>query len=305
MRIAHDYVTGDPFPLFREMRRVRARIYAALDRRLWPQDATELYFLLGGLNGLLANAARDLGYSQAADELARAGWAYAVAIDHRPLMGFLRSQQANITYWNGRPRQASYLALDGLRYLPDGAGAVRLHCLHGMAAAKLGQPDEARAAITAGHQARERGHRDELHDEVGGQFACLPSKEHYLAGTALADVHEGEADAIAELRTAIRLFQDGPAEDRSYGCEAMASINLALAQLRHGDLDAVDLGPVLGLPSDRRIDALPQRLVAVRSELASPRYQGSAEARELDEHIEDFGRETIVGDLHDLPATPG
>jgi hypothetical protein len=174
-----------------------------------------------------------------------------------------------------------------------------------MAAARLGQRDEARAAITAGHQTREHGHRDELHDEIGGQFACTPAKESYLAGTVLADVHDGEADAIRELQTALRLFQDGPAEHRSYGCEAIVSINLALAQLRHGDLDAVDLGPVLGLPSDKRIDALPQRLAVVRSELATPRYQGSAEARELDEHIEDFGRETIVSDLHDLPATPG
>lgn len=303
-RIAHAYVTGEPFPLFREMRRVRARIYAALDRRLWPRDATELYFLLGGLNGLMANAANDLGYPQAADELARAGWAYAVAIDHRPLMGFLRGQQANFAYWHGRTRQASHLAQDGLLYLSDGAGAVRLHCLHAMAAAKLGQPDQARTAIIAGRQTRGREHRDELHDEIGGQFACQPAKQSYLAGTAFADLHDGESDAIAELQTAIRLFQAGPADDRSYGCEAIAFINLALAQLRHGDLDAVDLAPVLTLPPDKRIDALPHRLSAVRSVLAAPSYQGSAQARELDEQIENFSRETIVGDLHDLPATP-
>ncbi|HUY52169.1 MAG TPA: hypothetical protein VMV92_41780 [Streptosporangiaceae bacterium] len=85
----------------------------------------------------------------------------------------------------------------------------------------------------------------------------------------------------------------------------MACIHLALAQLRHGDLDAVDLGPVLDLHSDKRIDALPQRLAAVRSEFTAPRYQGSAQARTLDERIEDFSRQTIVSDLHDLPATLG
>ncbi|HUY50990.1 MAG TPA: hypothetical protein VMV92_35675 [Streptosporangiaceae bacterium] len=302
--LAHAYVTGEPFPLFREMRRVRARIYAALDRRLWPRDATELYFLLGGLNGLMANAANDLGYPQAADELARAGWAYAVAIDHQPLMGFLRGQQANFAFWHGRTRQASYLAQDGLRYLSDGAGAVRLHYLHAMAAAKLGQPDQTRSAIAAGRQARERQHRDELHDDIGGQFACQPAKQSYLAGTALAELPDGGTDAITELQAAIRLFQAGPPHDRSYGCEAVAFINLALAQLRHGDLDAINLMPVLTLPPDRRIDALPHRLSAVRSELAAPRYQGSTQARELDEQIENFSRETIVGDLHDLPATP-
>jgi len=43
----------------------------------------------------------------------------------------------------------------------------------------------------------------------------------------------------------------------------------------------------------------------VRAELARPRYQGSPQARNLDERIEDFGRDTIVGVLHDLPAGSG
>jgi hypothetical protein len=174
-----------------------------------------------------------------------------------------------------------------------------------MAAARTGQRDQARAAITAGHQAREHEHRDELHDEIGGQFACPPAKETYLAGTALADLRDSENDAIGELQTAVRLFQTGPEEDRSYGCEAVAGINLAVVQLRHGDLDAVDLAPVLSLPSDKRIKGLPQRLADVRSELASPRFRGSAEAGALDEQIEEFSQETIVSDLHNLPVGSG
>ena len=219
-------------------------------------------------------------------------------------MGFLRGQQANFAYWHGRTRQATHLAQDGLRYLSDGAGAVRLHCLLAMAAAKLGQPDQTRTAVIAGPRTREREHHDDLHDEIGGQFAFQPAKQSYLAGTAFADLHEGESNAVAELQTAIRLFQAGPADELSYGCEAIAFINLAVARLRQGDLDAVKLTPVLTLPSGKRIDALPHRLSSVRSELAASRYQGSAQARELDEQIENFSRETIGGDLHDLPATP-
>jgi len=37
-------------------------------------------------------------------------------------------------------------------------------------------------------------------------------------------------------------------------------------------------------------------------ELARNPYQGSPWATELDEQIEDFTRDTIVRDLHDLPA---
>jgi hypothetical protein len=41
-------------------------------RQLWPRDQTELYFLLGALNCLMAVAASDLGYMQAGEELVRA-----------------------------------------------------------------------------------------------------------------------------------------------------------------------------------------------------------------------------------------
>src|SRR6266852_868758 len=83
--LSRSYMTGEPLPLFQEMRRVRRRVYAALDRRLWPRDQTELYFLGSCLNCLMAPAAQQLGYPDAAGELVRAGWAYAVVIDHRPL----------------------------------------------------------------------------------------------------------------------------------------------------------------------------------------------------------------------------
>ena len=57
---------------------------------MWPCDATQPYFLLGCLSRLLAKAASNLGSPQAAEELARAGSAYATAIDHRPLLAHLR-----------------------------------------------------------------------------------------------------------------------------------------------------------------------------------------------------------------------
>jgi hypothetical protein len=82
---------------------------------------------------------------------------------------------------------------------------------------------------------------------------------------------------------------------------------MATAQLRAGHLDAaiVAVAPVIALSPGDRIDFLSQRLAAVRTELAQPRFQGSPQATELDERIEEFGRETIVGALHDLPGNSG
>jgi hypothetical protein len=112
--------------------------------------------------------------------------------------------------------------------------------------------------------------------------------------------------AIEELQRAIELYGAGPepGEQYNYGCVAVAHIDLATALLRVGRLDAAAaaFGPVLSIPPDQRINRFPPRLTRVRTELARNPYQGSPQATGLDEQIEDFTRETIVRDLHDLPA---
>src|SRR5262249_30142196 len=95
-QLSLDHMTDAPFQVFLEMIRVRRRIWSVLDRRLWPRDRTELHFLLGVLNGLMAAAGNGLGNRQAAEEFIRTGWAFAATIDHRPLMAWLRLEQANI-----------------------------------------------------------------------------------------------------------------------------------------------------------------------------------------------------------------
>jgi hypothetical protein len=307
VRLSHEFMTSEPLPLFLEMRRVRTRIYAALDRRLWPRDQTELYFQLGVLSCLMAAAASDLGYPQAGEELARAGWAYATAIDHRPLMAHLRLELAGIAFWD-RPRQSRDLAQSGLQYLSDGPNAAQLHLQYARAAARLGDASTARRAIASASEAREREHVDELL-EIGGEFGFSRATQHYLAGSTIVEIPQAEIDAINELERATELYTAGPepGEDHGYGSEALAHIDLATALLRADRLDtaAAALAPVLSFPSGKRIDALPQRLGRVRAELARARYQGAPQATDLDERIEEFCRETIAGDLHSLPAGPG
>jgi hypothetical protein len=307
-RLSHELMTGEPLLLFREMRRVRSRIYAALDRRLWPRDQTELYRLLALLNCLMAVAASDLGYSQAGEELVRAAWAYAGAIDHRPLMAHLRLTAAWIAYWNGRPRESYDLARSGLEYLPDGPNAAQLHLQFGRAAARIGDGATARLAISAANEARERDYRDDL-TEIGGEFDTSHATHHYLAGSALSEITDGADAAAAELEQATSLYSagPGPGEEFGFGCQAVARIDLATIRLRSSDLDAAAaaLEPVLSLGTEQRIIQLPLRLGRVRAELARPPYQGSPQAGDLDERIEEFCRETVAGDLRSLPAGPG
>ena len=55
--LSAQYLTGEPYGLFTEMRRVRNRIAEALDRRQWPRDSAELYLLAGCLSAFMAAAA--------------------------------------------------------------------------------------------------------------------------------------------------------------------------------------------------------------------------------------------------------
>jgi transcriptional regulator with XRE-family HTH domain len=305
IRLSAESMTGEPFPLFLDMRRVRGRIYDALERRVWPRDATELYLLLGCLSDLMAVAAAGLGYLQAAEELIRAGWAYAVVIDHRPLMAHLRLQHASVAYWDDRPRQARDLAESGLTYLADGPNAAHLHVKYARAAARLGDADATRRAIAAARDARDRDHLDDI-AELGGEFGLSAATQQYFAGSALADLDEAQPDAAAELEQAAVLYAagPGPGEQHWFAGSALTAIDLAVIRLRVGALDAAAaaLEPVLSLPAGQRITALSARLPRVRAELARARYRGSAPGRVLDERIEDFTRDTFAAGLRELPA---
>jgi len=123
----------------------------------------------------------------------------------------------------------------------------------------------------------------------------------------LIEIPGAESEAAAELERAAELYAagPGPGEQHGYGVAGLTQINLATARLRSGALDAAAAAsePVLSLPPAKRVAALAQCFGRVRHELAQPVYRGSAQARELDERIEDFCRETVVAELRSLPGS--
>ncbi len=175
IRLSHEYMTGEPLPLFFEMRRVRDQMYTVIDRKLWPRDQTDLYFLLGCVNSLMACAAEGLGNPAAAEELARAGLAYALAIGHRPLAGQLRLSMAVVALWANQPLRCIEMASNGLDYLAEGANAAQLHLMHARGAARLGDASTANRAIDQANRIRERDYTDDL-TEMGGEFGFSPPR---------------------------------------------------------------------------------------------------------------------------------
>jgi tetratricopeptide (TPR) repeat protein len=311
IRLSHDLMIGEPFPVFLELRRVRTRVYAMLERQVWPRDARDLYLTTGCLNGLMASAANNLGYPQAAEELIRAGWAYAIAADHRPLMAYLRERGSHVAYRSGRPRQARDLAERGLEYSRGGQTAACLYLYYARAMARLGDADAARQAIAEGDEARQRKAPEGTGDLLafGGDLMYSRATQHYHAGTALAEIPGAATDAISELTRAAESYAAGPepGEDHSRQAAMRAHADLATVRLRAGRLDAAAaaLGPVMALSPGNRTGLLSQRLTAVHAELAAPIYQGSATARDLGEQIEEWLGDTITGDLAALPSVSG
>ena len=304
-RLAQLTDTGTPYPVFLDLRRVRERIYRLLERRLWPREQTDLYFLLGCLNGLMGVTANRLGYPDPAEELIRAGWAHANAIGHRPLMAQLRFQLSYVAYWRGRTLESRDLARSGLEYLSEGPAGAGLYLNYAQAAARLGDVNEARQAVTAAHEAREQEYSDDLL-EIGGEFAISQATHHQFAGAALAEAAGAGPQAGDELERAISLYNAGPPERYSIECKALAGVGLAIIRLRSGALDAATaaLEPTLTLPPTQRVTTLATRLGVVRAELAAPLFRGSPQARDLDEQIEEFGRVTVTAGLHSLPGAP-
>jgi transcriptional regulator with XRE-family HTH domain len=307
VRLSAEFCAGQPLAVFLDLRRVRERIYQILDRRLWPREQAELYFFLGVINGLMGAAADDLGYPESAEELFRSGWTYAVAIDHRPLLANLRLLLSTTAYWRGMTLRSRDLATDGLRYLDAGPTAADLNLKLARAHAALGDPDSARQAVNAAHEARER----ELHDElleIGGEFTVSLATHHWGAGAALIEIAGAESDAAAEIERAVSLYEAGPrpGEQHGFGTRALASVDLTTVRLRSGALDAAEaaLQPVLTLPPGQRITSLSTRLKLVRTELAAPIFRTSAAARSLDEQIEEFTSDSVTAGLHALPGGP-
>ena len=308
MRLSREYMTGEPFPLFLEMRRVRGRMHDALDRRMWPRDATDLYLLLGCLNDLMAVAAYDLGYPHAAEELIRAGWAYAIAIDHHPLMAAVASatRLRRVLAWQARDSRD--LAASGLQYLLCRA---RRRESSAQVRAGGGQAGRSGRRSPGGRDAHEARERESTATICWRSAASSPS---HLPPTTTSRAPRWprstaqNAEAAEEVEQAASLYDagPGPGEQHWFGAKALANIDLATIRLRSGALDAAAaaLESLLSLPPAQRITVLTTRLSLVRAELAAPIFRSSPQARDLDEQIEEFGRESITAGLHSISGGP-
>ncbi|MGW1279475.1 helix-turn-helix domain-containing protein [Streptomyces tsukubensis] len=256
-RIAGQYVCTSVLPLFNDLVSIRDEVFGLLRKRQKPHHARELYVLAGASCLLLAHASQNLGNSHAALAQIRTAGTCAQQIDHKPLRAWAAGTTALIAEWSAQPARALQLAEKAIALAPAGHSRIRAFAIQARTAARTGNQEAADAALTQMMTAQEEPPDADDLVEIGGIFTFPPAKQDYYTGAtfSLLGRHE-EAEAYATR--AVDQYRHGPPMARSYGDEALAAIDIALARIRQGDIGMATswLQPILALPPDQRIQQL-------------------------------------------------
>lgn len=289
-RIAIDYVHAPLLPLFEDLVHLRDTTRDLLKDRPHPGQSREL-FAVGGITCLmLAHASQNLGNSQAAGVQANTAWACAEQADHNDLRAWVLGTQALIAEWSpGRLRKAVEFAQRGQQYAVSSESRVRLAAIEARVHARSGNSAEAVEAVIKAQRARDTSTPVDSLAEYGGLLTFPEVKQLYYAGSTLCMAGEPEAAEQTALQ-AIQTYESGPTEQRSYGDEALARVDVAVARLATGDLEGAEqaLSPVLALPPAQRIQQISSGLDRVRTVLGTDRFAMVGQAGQLRDHIDAF-----------------
>ena len=284
-RLARDYLNNPPLPLMLATLRVRNRVFTLLEGRQHPNQTRHLYLIAGRLCGLLAWMAGDVGRHAEAETQARTGWLCAELAGADGLRAWIRATQSKVAYWDGRVQESARLADDGLRFAASDTARVLLASLSARAWARLGNADDAHAALARAEEEREHAGRD----DVGGLFGFSEAQQSYLAGSTYLFLREPD-QALQAANRAVWLYEVGNPTERFYGAETLALIDAATAHLQGNELEgaAEKLQPVLLLPQERRLETFTLRLGEMRDTLRRSRHAISRPSVDMQRQIEDF-----------------
>jgi hypothetical protein len=288
-RVATDYVHMPVLPLFVDMIDLRDSAFGLLQSRPHPRQARELFFVAGTVSTLLAHASQNMGNAAAARTQAATAWACAEESDDDDLRGWVRGTQGLIAEWTLHYREALEFVREGQRYASGPEQQARLAAIEARTLARAGDTPAALEAMSRANRARELPDRDDRLSSLGGILTFPHVKQMYYAGSTLVIAGETVQGEQACLDV-ISSYETGPLDRRSYGDEAIARVDLALARLHGDDLDGASaaLQPVLQLPTEQRIRQITDSLTRVRERLILPRYANTPAARLLIEELNQF-----------------
>ncbi|MFF2747733.1 DNA-binding protein [Kitasatospora sp. NPDC058048] len=290
-RLARTYNNRPPFDVLREARQLRTDTEALLDRTHIPEQKQHLLIALGQTTALLAMTAFDLGAFGEAGRLARSAGMYAEITRFTPLAAFAAGTLGMLSYWEGRPSEAIRFIRQAHSFPGVGtAGRVRIAAIEARAYGHLGDQRRAAEAVERFRDV-DTVERDDLHDEVAGEFLHRPERIARSHGTTLLLLRDG-AGAQRHARLVLELQAGLPAGQRTPRIEAEARADLASALILDGEVEeAADvLEPIAALAPDRRAAGLVERVVHVGKLLTTESIGTSQVARELREVLEEYTR---------------
>ncbi|MHB9862002.1 DNA-binding protein [Streptomyces sp. YIM S03343] len=288
---AQRYHLMSPAQAYEEADRLRLAIERQRDRTQVPIQQQQLMILNGQAAALLSVAAFDLGYFQSARSLARTAAMFGETTRFTPLQAYADGALAYIAYHTGNPTEAVAKASRALSY--GGLGNVahrRLYAIKARAHAHLGDVTSARHAVQMSTEAG-GDRRDELHDDVGGEFGF--TAERLAMSTSTTALLVGDAaQAETDARHALDLLGQRPRDEQSEHVRAGAAADLAQARLLAGDVDgaAEALVPVWRVPAEQRNTGIVVRTARIGRHLSRPEFHGAHLPTQLREQIEEFNR---------------
>ena len=286
-RLARSFANGPRLDVFARARWLRDRAFALLDSRQRVSESRELYLLAGATCGMLAEITQDLGFNDAGMVHTRTGLLCAQQSGHNGLLAWIRAQQSMIAYYDGRFSHAAEFARRGQELAPTGTISVRLPALEARAAARLGNAEAARSALTRVGPAREQVTPNEL-DELGGIASFPVPKQHHYGAESYLNIGDRQAVA-AEADACLTGYQNGPADERAYDNMASTRINFAQA-LVADDLEAARqaVQPAFDIAPELRTSSVRQRFQQLHGRLCTPAVWNAPVAVELRDQIEHF-----------------
>ncbi|MEU6585905.1 hypothetical protein [Nocardia sp. NPDC046763] len=287
--IARRFVYSPPGPLLLELQAVRNRVESHLRAGPALRRTRELLLLGGIAVELLAQITDNLGDSASALQHAMAAELLAREAGHDGLRAWAIGTKALIAEWHNDPAAALKWTSQASEWAPQGHPRVRLAALQARCAARLGRTSDTHAAIRAAvHAAETADTADEL-TPFGGSLRFPASKLAYYIGSSYRFIQE-YSSAERWASEAIAGYLGGPTEERSYGDEAIARTDVAVARIACGAIDGATeiLQPVFTLEPETRIYPIVDGLAHVGTMLKATHDVTDKPARALSQKIEVF-----------------
>ncbi|MEU8733714.1 hypothetical protein AB0C68_30630 [Streptomyces tendae] len=289
VQLARRYGGTAPAVVYQEATGLLSQAQVLLERTRSPEQHTRLYYAAAQASALLAAVCFDLGALTPAVSFARSSAQYGKTIGNGPVQAYAYGMMAFMAFWDGRPGEAVRLAKTAQTFGGLGDTARRrLYSIEARAHGHLRNTEQAERAIREALEQRS-GRRDELHDDIGGEFAFDAARTAMSNATTCLLLRDAESAEEFATR-ALTLLRACPEGEQPIMVSGPAAVDLARARLLRNEVEGAReaLTPVFQVPPSWRGSGMMERLTAARIELTRPDFRSAPAALALAEQIEDF-----------------